>query len=158
MRRAVRAIVIKDDQILVMKRNKFGHKYMCLVGGGIDVGEQPLQSLVREVREESSLEIANPRLVFVEQSGDPYGTQYIYLCDYVSGEPELSANSVEAAINKDGQNLYETAWFPLKDLKSSPFLSETLKQAILGAIENGFPQNPIELHSNAEISYTNKTQ
>lgn len=154
MRQAVRAIVIKDDQFLVMKRNKFGHKYLTLVGGGIDLGEQPLQSLMREIQEESSLQVQNPRLVFVENSDPLYGVQYIYLCDYVSGEPKLSESSIEAKINQDGKNLYETTWVPTAELKDSPFLSETLKQAILEALANGWPQQPLELHSKAEVRYT----
>jgi len=157
MRKAVRAIVVKDDQMLVMKRNKFGHEYYTLVGGGIDFGEEPLQSLVREVREEASMEINNPRLVYVEQPGDPYGTQYIYLCDYVGGEPKLAADSIEAEISKAGQNLYQTMWLPIKDLVTKPFLSETLKQTLMGAFKNGFPEQPIELHSSAEVRYTDKT-
>jgi ADP-ribose pyrophosphatase YjhB (NUDIX family) len=158
MRRAVRAIIIKDEQLLVMKRDKFGHKYYTLVGGGVDFGEEPLQSLVREVKEEASMELSNPRLVFIEHPGDPYGTQYIYHCDYVSGEPQLAANSIEAVINKDGQNLYQTAWLSLKDLNDSPFLSETLKLAILEALKNGFPEQPLELHSSAEVRYTDKAK
>lgn len=154
MRQAVRAIVIKDDKMLVMKRNKFGHKYITLVGGGIDLGEQPLQSLVREIEEEASLQVSNPRLVFVEHSDKLYGMQYIYLCDYVSGEPKISEHSIEAKISEDGKNLYETAWFPLAELKGAPFLSETLKQAILNGLAKGWPEKPLELHSKAEVRYT----
>jgi len=156
MRKAVRAIVINDDKMLVMKRDKFGKQYFTLVGGGIDFGEEPLQSLLREIKEESGLQVKDPKLVFVEHSGDPYGDQYIYWCEYVSGEPKLDEKSIEATINKDGQNLYETMWLPLNQLKESPFLSETLKQALLNAFDKGFPAEPLELHSSAEVRYTGK--
>jgi len=140
-----------------MHRNKFGHEYYTLVGGGIDFGEEALQSLVREIREEASMDIQNPRLVFIEEPGDPYGTQYIYLCDYVGGEPQLAADSIEAAINKDGKNLYQTMWLPIKDLPDQPFLSETLKQALLSSLKDGWPKEPLMLHSSAEVRYTDKT-
>lgn len=154
MRRAVRAIIFKDDQMLVMKRNKFGHKYLTLIGGGVDLGEELLQTLYREVKEESGLQVQNPRLVFIEHSDELYGTQYIYLCDYVSGEPKLSEHSIEAKINQDGKNLYETSWMPTAEFKTAPFLSETLKQAILNGLEKGWPAEPLELHSRAEVRYT----
>ncbi len=121
MRRAVRAIVIKNDSMLVMHRNKFGHQYYCLVGGGVDAGETEEQALIREIHEEASLEVANLRLVYIEEAGKPYGNQYIYLCDYVSGEPVLWEGSDEAKIHKLGQNLYSPGWLPLTDLEKVPF-------------------------------------
>ena len=139
MRKAVRAIVIKDDALLTMHRNKFGEEYYTLVGGGIDVGETAESALYREVDEETSLKIANPRLVFIEQAGDPYGVQYIYLCDYVSGEISLPSTSDEAKINALGQNLYTPMWLPVKDLPNVPFLSERLKAVLIDTLLHGFP-------------------
>ncbi|HSW36949.1 MAG TPA: NUDIX domain-containing protein [Candidatus Saccharimonadales bacterium] len=145
MRKAVRAIVIKDDALLVMHRNKFGQEYYTLIGGGIDVNEAPEQALLREISEETSLEVKNPRLVFVEEAGDPYGTQYIYLCDYVSGEPVLMQDSIEAKIHADGKNLYKPLWLKLRYLPTTNFLSRRLKQAILEGVENGWPAEPVDI-------------
>ncbi len=135
----MRAIVIKDDKLLVMHRNKFGDEYDTLVGGGIDPGETPLQALVREVYEETGVQISNPRHVFEEHAGNPYGDQHIFLCDYVAGEPVLHPQSEEAQINKLGANLYAPKWLPLHELPNAPFMSERLKQAILESLKNGFP-------------------
>ena len=142
MRKAVRAVVVKDDALLVMHRNKFGEEYYTLVGGGIGVGETPEQALIREVREEASLTVANPRLVFVEEAGDPYGNQYIYLCDYVSGETVLPAESTEAKIHALGANLYAPAWLPISKLADVPFVSNTLKKILCNALTKGFPGSP----------------
>ena len=154
MRKAVRAIVTKDEQLLVMHRNKFGHEYYTLIGGGIDFGETPEQSLLREIEEETGIKVKNERLVFVEHAGDPFGVQYIYHCDYVSGEPKLPPGSIEAQIAKAGNNLYTPMWLPIKKLPNAPFLSETLKKALIVAFEEGFPKQPKELHSSAEVRYT----
>ncbi|HVC35924.1 MAG TPA: NUDIX domain-containing protein [Candidatus Dormibacteraeota bacterium] len=139
MRKAVRAIVIKDDALLVMERNKFGLRYDTLIGGGIDFAETAEQSLRRELQEESGIEIDKPRLIFIEEAGNPYGTQYIYLCQYLSGQPALAKDSMEAKINSGGQNLYQPKWLPLKDLPQSNFLSANLKQAILEGIDKSWP-------------------
>jgi 8-oxo-dGTP pyrophosphatase MutT (NUDIX family) len=132
--------------MLAMHRNKFGQQYYALVGGGIDSGETPEQALVREVKEETSLNISRYRMVFVEEAGDPFGTQYIYLSDYPGGEASLPDSSPEAAINKLGKNLYDVQWLPLDKLKTVPFLSETLKLAILDALKNGWPDEPVTIH------------
>lgn len=144
-RQAVRAIIVKGDQLLVMHRNKFGQEYDTLPGGGIDYGEQAEEALLRELAEETQVIIGRKKLVFVEDSGDMYGKQFIYLCEYISGEPQLSEDSEEAQINKLGKNLYEPRWVKLADLESLPFLSERLKHAILDAMTNGFPESPIEI-------------
>lgn len=142
MRRAVRAIIIHEDQLLVMHRNKFGKEYDTLPGGNIEMGETPEAALQREVHDETAIIFKAPRLVFVEEAGDPYGTQYIYLCDYISGTPTLHPGSEEALINKMGQNLYEPRWISLGELSEKPFLSERLKRAILRAVQEGFPAAP----------------
>lgn len=136
MRRAVRAIVIRDGALLVMHRNKFGHEYYTLVGGGIAHGETPEQSLYRELSEETGVAVANPRLVFVEDADALYGLQYIYLCDYVSGEPALSPESNEAKISALGKNLYMPRWLPLAELPDVTFLSESLKDNLLQAVRS----------------------
>lgn len=147
MRRAVRAIVIKDGSLLVMHRNKFGKEYETLPGGNIEIGETTEQALLRELSEETSILVEVDRLVFIEQAGDPYGTQYIYLCKYISGEPQLAADSEEAHINKLGQNLYEPKWVSIQELPQLPFLSEKLKQTILQSVASEFPSEAVEFTS-----------
>lgn len=147
MRKAVRAIIIRDGKLLVMHRNKFGKEYETLPGGNIELGETHEQALLRELSEETSVGVTLKRLVFIENAGDPYGTQFIYLCEYVSGEPQLAPTSEEAYINKLGQNLYEPKWVSIEELPELPFVSEKLKQAILKAVETEFPAEALEFAS-----------
>lgn len=146
MRKACRAIVIKDDKILVTKRNKFGDEYYILIGGGVDMGETEEQALLRELQEESGVQVAHPRKVFIENAGDMYGMQNIFLCDYVSGEPALHPESTEAKINAmDTGNTYTTVWLPLSQLPTVPFRSDRLRRAVLDGVQNGFPDTPLDI-------------
>jgi len=145
MRKAVRAIILRGDELLVMHRNKFGVEYDTLPGGNIEVGETPVQALYREVQEETQVQFTNPRLVVLEHAGDPYGDQYIYLCEYVSGEPVLHPNSEEQHINALGQNLYTPGWVKLGDLANRPFMSDKLKVQILDCCKQGWPAVPVEI-------------
>lgn len=143
-RRAVRAIVVKHNKLLVMHRNKFGHQYYTLVGGGIKAGETPEQALVREVREETGLQATHARQVFTEEAGDPYGTQLVFLCvckgdtDHVALTPEAD----EVHINAMGQNIHTPMWLPLDELPKAPFRSQRLKEALQDGLKNGFPDQP----------------
>jgi 8-oxo-dGTP diphosphatase len=144
-RQAVRAIIVKDGNLLVMHRNKFGTEYETLPGGGVEIGEEPEAAIVRELAEETSITISNHRLVFIEEAGNPFGTQLIYLCEYVSGEPKLAEDSEESQINKLGHNLYEPKWVPLESLPKLPFVSEKLKVAIIDGVKNGFPDQVTQI-------------
>ena len=144
-RQAVRAIIIKDQRLLAMKRNKFGLQYYTLVGGGIDAGEDAETALRRELREETSLEVGEVKLVFSEDAGDMYGQQFIYTVEYVSGEPQLASDSEEALISAIGQNTFEPVWLTFNELPQVIFRSSSVREAILIALQNGFPTQPQQL-------------
>lgn len=143
MRQSVRAIIIHDDKLCVMHRNKFGQEYYTLIGGGVDLGENQPQALFREVKEETGLEVSNPRLVVTETEDKFYGPQFVYLCDYLSGEPKLSPDADEARINELGKNTYTPMWLPLGKLPQVAFKSSQLQKALLEYLPKGFPAEPI---------------
>lgn len=146
MRSCARAIVQKDGQLLVMERHKLGKVYYTLLGGTVEKTETADVAAVREVREESGIDVANPRLVFIEEAGDPFGTQYVYLCDYVSGEPYLPEDSEEAYWTTEG-NTYTPQWLPIEKLAEVPFVSPLLKEALMMAFQHGWPKEPYTFSS-----------
>ncbi len=147
MKRAVRAIIIKDDNILVMRRDKFGKQYFILIGGQIHLGESLEHALLREIHLETMVRTANHRLVYIEHAEAPYGDQYVYLCDYISGVPVLHPEAGERLINAGGDNTYTPLWMPLSQLKNVAFRSEKLKRKILRHTQQGFPTNVQEFSS-----------
>lgn len=147
MRACARAIVIHDGKLLVMERFKMGKTYYTLLGGLVNHGESPAEAALREVREESGVVVQDPRLVFVEDAGDPFGVQYVHLCEYVSGEPALPPDSEEAFWSKPGTNTYTPQWLPLERLNEVPFVSPLLREALLMALAHGWPKEPYHFSS-----------
>lgn len=145
-------MVVHDNALLVMRRNKFGSEYYTLVGGGVEPGENLESALYREVSEETGIEITDPQLVFIEEAGKPYGTQFIYLCRYVGGDVALSPESDEARINELGQNTYHPQWLPVTELQSTVFLSADLKQRLIRCLESGQWPSPAERFGAAGVA------
>ncbi len=140
MKSAVRAIIIKDNNLLVMKRDKFGTQYYTLIGGDIEMNESAEVALLREIHEETMLHVANPKLVFIEHAPSPYGDQNVFLVDYISGVPFLHENSIEKRINQGGVNMYTPMWLPLSDLPKVVFRTPELQQRIINGVKSGFPE------------------
>jgi len=122
-----------------------------LPGGNVEVGETIEQALYREVEEETMVTFKDPKLVFIEHSDPMYGDQYVFLCTYESGEPQLHPESEETHINKLGQNLYEPKWLPLKELAKAPFLSDKLQERILHGVKAGWPSEVEEFTSTRNV-------
>lgn len=57
-------IVIKDGKLLLLKQVN-GYD---LPGGGMDLGEKPEETVVREVKEETGITVKNPELLAIDSS------------------------------------------------------------------------------------------
>lgn len=145
-RHTARGIVIKDDKLLLMERWRAGRHYFSVPGGGIEPGETPEQTVVRELFEETGCQIDIERLLYTLKFSD--GTEHsIFLCSYISGEPHLPADSPEALLN-DPDNRFKPGWVPLTDLAQTDFLIwQDVKVQLLHDLEHGFSETPKVLAS-----------
>ncbi len=115
-RPTARAIVLKDDQLLVNHRRRGQQEFYSLPGGAFDPGETPAQTVVREVREETSLTVKAVRSLGSDQ--DPvWGPHDYWLCELVTdGEPQLEEGSREWHDNLQGDNWYQPIWLDINQL------------------------------------------
>ncbi len=120
IRPSVYAVIIRDDKVLLV------HQWdgFDFPGGGIDPGEDMREALVREVREETGLEVLAGELVACEnafyhtESGKNLHSILIYhTAEVVGGELSLSGlTEIEKGWTKD---LPE--WIPLTDVEQIKF-------------------------------------
>ncbi len=120
------ALAIRDNHVLMTqlaeKCTRGGS--WTLPGGGMDHGEQPLETLVREVYEETGLHAAEPELLhagsYSETTYGPYmAVQLVYRVN-MSGEPQ---------VQELGGTTADVAWIPLAKLggmKTVPFVDQVL--------------------------------
>jgi 8-oxo-dGTP diphosphatase len=144
-RHTARAIVIKDGNLLLMERWRPGRHYFSVPGGGIEAGETAEQAVVREILEETGCIVTIERQLYILtiDSND----HYIYLCNFVSGDPHLPADSPEALLH-DPDNRFEPCWLPLSELPHAPFLIwRPIQQQLLRDLRTGFAENIVEITS-----------
>jgi len=141
-----RGIVIHDGKILLIERWRPDLHYFSIPGGGIEAGERPDQTAVREIFEESTLIVQTEELVIIMNDGN--FSHSIYLCHYISGEPELTDDAPEAQFDpKD--NRFKPGWVPIADLQKLPFTYwEPIKQSLIDGLKNDFADGPVTVTIN----------
>lgn len=126
-----RAIIIVDDEIALHKRHINGFRYYSFPGGHIKRGETPEAAVVREVREETSLDVQCGELKYI-YSSEKWGIQYFYACTS-SFKQMLSLNkaSSEYRDTQKGDNTYEPMWVPMIDLPKLHLLPSIVAKQIM---------------------------
>lgn len=146
MTQAARAIIIENGQLLVMFRNKSGSQYYTLVGGRLDGNETPEEAVVREVREETGLQVTSAQLVFTEDHPEPYNKQFIFVCEVAPhGDVAIQEYSEEGAMNRIDINVHKPLWVDVRSITKLAFRTPQLQEAIAHAIKKGFPKTPVKL-------------
>jgi ADP-ribose pyrophosphatase YjhB (NUDIX family) len=64
----VAACILKDDKILMIRHKKGDERYWLLPGGRIEYGETMIETLEREMIEETGLEVRVGNLMFVSEA------------------------------------------------------------------------------------------
>ena len=144
IRYTARAIVIKDDQMLLMERWRDGLHYFSIPGGGIEDGETAEQAAVRELAEEMSVIIEPVRVLYKIHAPDAEHT--IFLAAYKSGEAALHPDSPEAREQTNTTNHYKPRWMPIARLAELPFVYwEPLQAQLVHDATVGFPDKAVDI-------------
>ncbi len=131
----VYALAVKDNLVLLIKkaRGPYTGKW-DLPGGSLEFGETPLDSLAREVKEETGLSVEKSDLIDVLSHTVAY--------DSTNGEKEemyhlgiISKVILNASENlktgADGEDSHGASWLKIADLSDaelSPFAGQSLKK------------------------------
>jgi ADP-ribose pyrophosphatase YjhB (NUDIX family) len=146
MGKAARAIIVEGSKILLMHRNKYGSQYFTLVGGRVNDNETIEQALVREVKEETGLDVVKGRLVFIEEHPAPYNEQYIFLCEVAPHAAiAIQETSEENYMNRFDMNVHIPLWAEVRGFSGLPFRTPQLHDAIIKSLKSGFPDEPVRL-------------
>jgi len=94
---AIMALVRRGDELLLARSPHFPPGMYSALAGFVEPGETLEQTLVREVREEVGIEVANLRYFASQPWPFPHSLMIAFNADYVSGEITPEPGEIEAA-------------------------------------------------------------
>ena len=116
MEHSGRVIILKDNEVLLIKRVKNDRTYYVFPGGRAEQGETPEMTAMREAYEELGVQV---------ELGDCFETvrfsevqQYYFLATIVGGE--LGTGQAEEFTT--GEGTYELEWLPVEELNKYPII------------------------------------
>jgi 8-oxo-dGTP diphosphatase len=138
-----RGIVIHEDKLLLIERFRKRLHYFSIPGGGIEEGETPAETAVREIAEETTCVVRVVRPLYELRRGNVI--HHIFLCEYVSGTPRLPAHAPEAQTMRD-DNRFVPTWLPLTELRDAPFLVwQPIKRRLLRDLNGEFQKSVVKI-------------
>ena len=128
MKHSGRVILLKDDEVLLIKRVKNDRTYYVFPGGKAEVGETPEMTAMREAYEELGVQV---------ELGDCFETvrfsevqQYYFFATIVGGE--LGTGQAEEFTT--GEGTYELTWLPVKALSNYPVIPVEVVASLMNYI------------------------
>lgn len=131
MRKVVRAITIKNGKLLVLKRIKNNEVYWVFPGGGVEDGENDIEALEREMKEETGFEVkvgkyfANFHFLTSYMDAD----ENFYLADIIGGK-EGAGHGPEYEHKNEYEGTHEVDWISLERLKEFDLRPEEIKNKV----------------------------
>jgi ADP-ribose pyrophosphatase YjhB (NUDIX family) len=118
------AIILHEDKILLVRYlDNQGKSYLAGPGGGVLVYESTSQAAVREVLEETGLEIDTGKILFVEDmlSRRHRITKIWFLCNLIGGKLTKTRGAV-------AEKIFEVGWYRREQLDNEVVYPVPLKK------------------------------
>ena len=126
-------IIRQENKVLLVRHKKNGRKYWLLPGGGLEYGETIEEAAIREMKEETNLDVQVGDLLFVCESIPPDGHRQVlnlyYSAEITGGKMRLGNEEI-----LDGLEFWDTA-----DIEKLTIYPD-IKSELMSYIKNGTRQ------------------
>lgn len=130
IRTSAKAVIIKNGKLFAIKLNDGKEEWYILPGGGKDGEEILPQTVEREVKEETGIEVKCKDLLFVIEgvNGESFHRIHlVFLCDYLGKATNVNLHS--------DTNQFGFDWLDLSALNRLPLYPSKLRRPIMNFYE-----------------------
>lgn len=95
----VRAVVVRGGKLLVSRERRRGREHLLIPGGRVRDAESICDALIREVGEETGVEVVPERLLYVAEVAGSYGVHdlnLVWLAELRDPEVEIDESALVA--------------------------------------------------------------
>lgn len=122
------AIITKKNKILLIHRKKNGEEYWVFPGGGVEDNETAQEAVIREVKEETNLNVTKCSLAFMslnelDNKGHPF-----FICEVADGKLEIIGEEKD---RNSTENWYQLEWVDIKKLSDKWLVPIKAKEEII---------------------------
>lgn len=126
MRNRAAAIIIQNGSLLLIHRQKPDQDYYILPGGGVELDESFQEACIREVKEETGLDVLHLQLVHKYHS--KVGEEHYFLTRIPALEPVLGGSEAK---RQSPTNIYEFEWVEASRLEEINLLPPAARRICL---------------------------
>ena len=123
------AAILHDDKIIMVCHQTPSRTYWTLPGGGVKKDETLEQAVVREVKEETGLDVKVVKLLFEEEY--EAGISYCYLAELIGEDTKLTLEFLPEEESMFGTMLHRAAWYLIKDKQEDLQVSKVISTLAL---------------------------
>ena len=140
MKKSIRGVIFYDNNVLLIKRIKKGHEYYVVPGGHIEMDEKEWVTCVRELKEETGLDVQPIKKVFISKS--KRHQNIFYFCSIKKKENiDLDPNNLpivklvgEEKYKSSKDNYYKPLWVDVSKIKNMRIYPIDIKPIIIKLI------------------------
>jgi NAD+ diphosphatase len=117
--------VIKEDKILLARSTRFKGSFYSVLAGFVEPGETLEECVIREVKEETNIDVKNIRYFGSQPWPFPHSLMVGFIADYAGGELSIDKNEI-----------VDAGWFSVANLPEIPGKISIARRLIDWFIEN----------------------
>jgi 8-oxo-dGTP pyrophosphatase MutT (NUDIX family) len=138
-----RAIIVRNHHIALIKRQRGERTYYVIPGGGMEPGESPEQTAIRESLEELGLNVTIERLLArVVFHGRE---QYYFFARVIGGHFGTGMGPEMTGKYPPERGTFTPVWVPLKQVEKIDLFPPSIAELISNSVKTGWPTSTIEI-------------